>query len=372
MTTGPSPTRRSTIVAAVAVLSSLVLAACSGSTAVANGAGGASGSTIAGGEGGPAAASPGTTAAATRPATPSAGCQAGAVAENDLVKKTMNVAGMDRYYILSNPAGDGTTPLPLVVDLHGLLEGADVQARLSGLGAYGQQHGFVAVEPNGSGTPLRWNTNPDTSKNPDLQFIDAMLTEVEQNQCIDTSRVYATGISYGAIMTSFLACNRSNVFAAFAPVSGITLGGTCDQSRKTPMLTFHGTADPILYFNGGVNPAILGVLGARGGQGTTTTSSPPDINGPGYPATVAKWAAMNGCDTTPTDTNVSDKVIHRVYHCPPGQDVEFFIISGGGHNWPGSKVGTGAGRIGQGGEVNQDISATAEVWKFFQRFQLPG
>jgi polyhydroxybutyrate depolymerase len=376
MTTDRIPVRRAGVVGTTssswllgAVLA-LLLAACSGTSAVENGTGpggSAPGGSLTGGGG---AASPGTTAPVTRPAVPSAGCKAAPTDKVEYAKQTMSVAGMDRYYILSAPAGDSAKPMPLVVDFHGLLEGADIQSRLSNFGSYGQDHGFVTAEPNGSGTPLRWNTNPDTNANPDLQFIDAMVTEIGNTHCIDTSRVYATGLSYGAIVTSFLACNRADTFAAFAPVSGITLGGSCNQDHKTPILTFHGTADPILFFNGGVNPQILAVLGAKGGQQSTTTTAAPDINGPGYPATVAKWAAMNGCDPTPKDTDVSAKVIHRVYKCPAGVDVEFFIIKDGGHNWPGSAL-TGAGRIGAGGEVNQDIKATEEIWKFVSRFQLP-
>jgi polyhydroxybutyrate depolymerase len=353
----------------------LLLAGCSATATVENQAGANPGSASLA-TGSSVAAAAGTTVPITHPPVASAGCKTGTSDKVDNEKRTMNVADLDRFYMFSSPSSDSTKPLPLVVDFHGLLEGAEIQSTLTGLGAKGQEDGFVTATPNGSGTPLRWNTNVDVNKNPDLQFIDAMLEKIETESCIDKSRVYATGLSFGAIMTSFLACNRSDVFAAFAPVSGITLGGTCDQEHKTPILAFHGTADPILYFNGGVSPAILAVMGAKSrtdaaAQGSTTTTAAPDNNGAGYPATVAKWAAMNGCDATPTDTDVSDKVIHRVYSCPAGDDVEFFIIKGGGHNWPGSSVGLGSARLNALGEVNQDIKANDEIWKFFQSHQLP-
>jgi polyhydroxybutyrate depolymerase len=93
------------------------------------------------------------------------------------------------------------------------------------------------------------------------------------------------------------------------------------------VLAFHGTADPILGFNGGVGPI---------GGTTTTTAVPVDLNGPGYPANVLAWAVTNGCDTGASDTPVTDEVIHRTYNCPDGAHVEFFIILEGGHAWPGS------------------------------------
>ena len=76
-----------------------------------------------------------------------------------------------------------------------------------------------------------------------------------------------------------------------------------------PIITFHGTADAIVKFNGG-----FGAI-----PGTTSTTAPDalapaevDLNGPGIPANVAGLAAINGCDPTPTDTQVTAEVIHRV------------------------------------------------------------
>src|SRR6185503_18929821 len=110
----------------------------------------------------------------------------------------------------------------------------------------------------------------------------------------------------------------------------------CEERPPVPMIAFHGTADPILGFNGGVG-YIPGFTPAPPAGVTTTTKPPAQLNGPGYPANVAAWAKRNGCDATPTDTKVASDVIHRVYRCPAGQDVEFYIVVGGGHAWPGSK-----------------------------------
>ena len=84
---------------------------------------------------------------------------------------------------------------------------------------------------------------------------------------------------------------------------------------------------------------------------------------------MAAWAEKNGCDPEPTDTNVSETVVHRVHDCPEGGDVEFFIIVGGGHSWPGSEFSKSIENIV--GPTTFDIDATRESWEFFQRFQLP-
>jgi hypothetical protein len=93
------------------------------------------------------------------------------------------------------------------------------------------------------------------------------------------------------------------------------------------------------------------------------------LNGPGTPAYVAGWAGRNGCDPTPTDSQISEEVIHRVYDCPAGADVEFYIVLGGGHTWPGSEFSRAIEPVV--GHTTFDIHASEVAWAFFERFQLP-
>nr|AIA92428.1 CAZy families CE1 protein [uncultured Frankia sp.] len=69
------------------------------------------------------------------------------------------------------------------------------------------------------------------------------------------------------------------------------------------------------------------------------------------------------------DEKVSDEVIHRVYDCPAASPVEFYIVVGGGHSWPGSSFSRAIGNIV--GPTTFDIDATKLIWAFFQRFRLP-
>lgn len=110
-------------------------------------------------------------------------------------------------HLLTAPARhDGTTPLPLVLDFHGLSEGA----RSTGCSASrptAAKRGFVLVS-TASGTGRRWpgRSAPDRKGNPDIVYTDQVLDQLEADLCIDTSRVYATGLSNGAFMSSVLAC----------------------------------------------------------------------------------------------------------------------------------------------------------------------
>jgi polyhydroxybutyrate depolymerase len=282
-------------------------------------------------------------------------------------RQEVAAGGPDRWFLLTVPPGhDGKTPIPLVLDWHGLMEGAQIHAGMTSFSALAEKEGFVAAFPHGTGTPVRWDANVASNPNLDIEYFDAMLEQLETTLCIDTSRVYSTGLSYGAIMTSTLACLRADKLAAIAPVDGIQLPQPCEPARPLPIWSTHGTADPILLFNGGYGDMVGGMLQGQLAEGSpTTTAVPYDLDGPGYPETVKGWAAKNGCEPTPTDTKLSDEVVKRVYTCPAGQDVEFWVVVGGGHSWPGSAFSKTIERIV--GPTTDDFDATATAWEFFQR-----
>ena len=268
-------------------------------------------------------------------------------------------------------AAGAAVPRPLVLDFHGLAEGAVIHSTTTQFGALGQKDGFVVAFPNGTGSPVQWDTTDHSAANPDLMFVSALLAQVESTQCIDTSRVYASGFSDGSFMVSLLACTMSDRFAAIAAVSGLQLNPPCPTSHRVPIITFHGTADPILYFNGGIGTGTLKRILGSGGSAepsTTSTTRPVQLDGPGYPATVRAWATKNGCAGRPTNVDVASKVILRSYPCPKGTAVQFYIVIGGGHAWPGSRFSESIRSIT--GFTTFAISATGLIWNFFQRFQL--
>lgn len=303
---------------------------------------------------------------------PSAGCGTSEAEAGVEVEHTLEVRGTERRYLLTTPSGhDGETPLPVVLDYHGLMEGAEVHSAMSQWSALAEAEGVVAVFPHGTGDPVRWDVSLDAEENDDLAYTDAMLAEIGEALCIDESRVYATGLSNGAMMTSVLLCARADVIAAAAPVAGLSDLEGCDPARPVPLVTYHGTADPILLFNGGVDTsAIPGGDDDEAEEGATTTTQPEaDLDGEGYPAATAAFADRNGCDDEPTDTEVSEEVVHRVYDCPEGADVEFYIVLGGGHSWPGSDFSKAIVDIV--GPTTFDVDATADSWEFLQQFTLP-
>jgi polyhydroxybutyrate depolymerase len=301
-----------------------------------------------------------------RPGTvASVGCARPPAAEVSLQQGSVKLAGASRNYLLTTPSPH-STPDPLVVDFHGYGEGDRTEALTTQFGALGQHAGFLVVFPNGTGSPIAWNTSTKPG-NPDVRFVGRLLDSLETSQCIDEARVYATGLSQGAFMTSTVACVLSARFAAVAPVAGVQRQSTCPITRHVPLLAFHGTADPILHFNGGIGRKVLrDDLRAR--PKPLPTLPKPKLNGPGYPANVASWAALDGCRTTPTDTRPSPAVIHRTYPCLADTAVQFDIIVGGGHSWPGSALSKEIRLFV--GPTTSEINATTTIWAFFERFHL--
>lgn len=299
----------------------------------------------------------------------SSGCGSSSVGTVLDERDEMDVAGQERWFLLTTPQEhDGETPLPLVLDFHGLGEGADVHSLTSGLPAYAQEHGFVAVLPHGSDDPVRWDVEPDVARNPDLRFVSRLLDRLERRLCIDTSRVYATGFSNGAFMSSSIACAMPDRFAAVAPVAGANI--LCEGfERPMPVLSIHGTVDSILLFNGGVNLENVPGVDRTATSGESGDLPKADLEGEGYPENMMRWAGYNGCDERPVEKSVADDLLMRRWVCPPGADVEFFIVLGGGHTWPGSDFTASIENVL--GPTTMNLDATDAMWKFFTRFQLP-
>jgi polyhydroxybutyrate depolymerase len=260
---------------------------------------------------------------------------------------SLQVGSDSRDYVFTVPpvhTAHTTTPIPLVIDLHGLFEGTvGVEPQMTQFSPKAIKEGFVVAYPTGSTAGIAWDTSQNAG-NKDLTFIDTLISHFESTMCIDAKRIYVTGLSYGAFMTSALMCMRSTVFAAAAPVAGIQHECT-STPRKIPVVTFHGTADPILNFDD-------------------------------YKNTPQAWATQYGCGAATRTTVVANDpatmgpITKDTWNCSAqGTAVEFYTINGGGHAWPGSAFSTSIGVIV--GPTATSINATDIIWDFFKRFKLP-
>ena len=86
--------------------------------------------------------------------------------------------------------------------------------------------GFVWNIP---GVPLIGGSSVPAGAANDETYLEAVVSTMESRACVDIKRVYATGFSGGARMSSQLACDAATTFAAVAPVSGLRLPTPCPR-----------------------------------------------------------------------------------------------------------------------------------------------
>jgi poly(3-hydroxybutyrate) depolymerase len=103
---------------------------------------------------------------------------------------------------------------------------------------------FVAPE----GIDQGWS-NPDGR---DVAFTDAIVEQVANDLCIDTTRIFATGFSFGGAMSYALACARPDVFRAVAVYSAALLSGCEGGTEPVPYFAIRGVREPV------INPVTTG------------------------------------------------------------------------------------------------------------------
>jgi len=250
--------------------------------------------------------------------------------------------------------------MALVLNLHGSGSTALEQEELTGMNATANVDKFIvaypqALIPNGSG--FDWNVPgvplfggrevPAKSAN-DLTFLSKLVGILEQKYCVNATEVYATGLSGGAREASQLACDDSDLFAAIAPVSGLRRPTPCPTARAVPVMTFHGSADPIDPFGGH-------------GQAYWTYS---------VTAAAKYWAQQDRCSTKPTKLTPEPTVDLTTYSgCSNGAVVELYEIIGEGHEWPGG-LALPSGITQILGPQSNALSANQLMWAFFEAHPL--
>jgi polyhydroxybutyrate depolymerase len=287
----------------------------------------------------------------------SAGCTAPAAAPGVTVAH-LTSGGQERTYQLTLPADyDGAKPLPIVFALHALTVSYTFVASMTGFADMAKSYDFVGVAPSGlvNGSTPYWQA-ADSPDNYDLDFINVLLDKLEADLCIDPSRVYSVGMSNGAQMSSLLACRDSDRITAVAPISGVEFPDIC-QGRPVPVIAFHGTADPIVtYEGGGLNANTIA------SQELWKGHPPPNLpENHGVDAAMATWATHNGCDAQPVEEQISHEVRrHTWQHCQAA--TVLYIIDGGGHAWPGKPVPQFEAQFGHG---TTEIDASSLIFDFF-------
>ena len=259
--------------------------------------------------------------------------------------RTLRVGGVERHFVVHIPRPARRGRLPLVVVLHGAGGSGRGVAAGTGFSAEADRRGFVAVYPDGIDGGWSDGRGPDAAD--DVAFVRTLLDTLAGELRTDSDRVYAAGISNGAMFTERLACELPGTFAAIAAVAGglpVSLAPRCTGGPPVSFIAFNGTADRLVPFEGG-------------GELLSATAS------------AAHWATVDGCDASPTSSLRPDRAPAdgtRVRRwswpgCAPGTAVALYAIGGGGHSWPGAAPM----HVPLLGRTTRDLSATRTIATFF-------
>ena len=250
---------------------------------------------------------------------------------------------------------DPTQGTMLVLNFHGFLSAGWQESLLTRMSQESDQRGFIVAYPEGISASWNagdccgtaWSDSVD-----DVKFVRDLLDELEDRYCIDKKRIFATGMSNGGFFSHRLACEASDRIAAVAPVAGV-LGidpSKCSPGRPISILDFHGTADPMVPYDGGT-PLVPQL-----GVGLVFRS---------VSETLDHWRKLNGCSAFDTQFyQKGDATCIEWKDCAGGVQTALCSIDGGGHTWPG-------GVPIPAGKTSSDISATTTMLDFFEAHPLP-
>lgn len=266
----------------------------------------------------------------------------------------LEVAGEARKYRLFVPSSyNGNTTYPLVLNFHGTNSHPDSQVELSEFEKLAEVENFIVVSPlalykRQTNGPITWNVN--RAKGPDdVLFIRQLIATLKEQFSIAETRIFATGFSGGARMSSRLACDLSAIIAAIGPVAGIRYPSDCVPSRGVATISFHGKKDNVNHYN--------------------LQSDSPTYWKMGVEEALSAWVENNRCQSmTQTQYSLTVELI-QYRNCVAQAEIDFYRSTEAGHTWPGSPMAETLKGYGLG-MTETGLPASQLIWQFFKRHPL--
>lgn len=329
-------------------------------------------------------------------------------------KEKVTVDDVDRTFTVRLPRGyDAQQHYPVVILLHGMNQDPDDMERLTQFDQLADKDGIIAVYP----TALhgRWNVGvrpqehrpmgmgpggrrrgggypgggypgggggypggggggypgggrqqpqggqPSEEKRPapadDIAFFNQMLDQLGTKFSVDTSRVYAAGLSEGGFMSLRLGCALGDRIAAIAAV-GAAMPKTmiCLPSRPVPLVMINGTSDPVVPYGGGTEHNLeLPIISVED--------------------SAKAWAKINRCEEKPEKSKLPahakggmETKVDTYTGCQQNAQVVLYSVKGAGNTWPGGEQYQVEKTIGK---TSSDLDANQLIWSFFVTRRIP-
>ena len=259
----------------------------------------------------------------------------------------VTAAGAERKWLIRLPSGyqDGERA-DVVFNFHGATSNAENAFAYANFDALADRDGIILVAPDANKVYVDqsheladyWNHAWEAkfrTRDYDIDFVLELVEKVKSEYC--TGEYYAAGMSAGGDITTALQCGDNSPFQAFAPVTyRYYLEDECKNAPSYPMISFHGSEDRVVPLSGLDAPWF----------------DPP------MDEIMQSWALKNGCDAQSIEERVSSEVL-RYHWNNCDAPVEWYLIEGGGHTWPGAVP------MERLGHTTEEISASELIWEFF-------
>jgi len=246
--------------------------------------------------------------------------------------KNITVGDKTRSYILYVPDNVAANP-SLVFSLHGASGHSTDKSPFRT--SVADSKGCIVVYPQGEtqyfavfgGSTTGWAAYGEA--NEDLDFFKAIIEDVAKAYpSLDRNRIYCTGFSNGGMMTYSNSQTASDIFAAFASISGYPINEMHLRHsglRPIPFLHIHGKADDFVKYS------LMGTIRDN-------------------------MVARNGCNPIPTVTSGAGYTKSVYAAAGGGFPYIYYEVDGMGHNDYTDKT--------------EDGNSSLTMWNFLSQYTL--
>jgi len=141
--------------------------------------------------------------------------------------RTLSGGGRERSYRLYRPVSvESGKPAPLVLVLHGGFGSAGQAEQAYGWDELADRHRFVVAYPDGVGRSWNagWCCGPAHLHDvDDVGFVGELVADISAGESVDPRRVFAAGVSNGAMLAYRIACESPGLLAAIGVMSTLDI-----------------------------------------------------------------------------------------------------------------------------------------------------
>jgi polyhydroxybutyrate depolymerase len=346
---------------------------------------------------------------------PAAACLAALVSTQGLhaqeTKEKVTVDDVDRTFMVRLPRGyDASRHYPVMILLHGLNQDADDMERLTRFDDLADKDSIIAVYPMalhgrwnlgvkpperrmmpmgpgrrrggypgggypgggypGGGYPGGGGGYPGGGQQPqnrepeerrstqadDIAFFNQLLDELGTKFSVDSSRIYAAGLSEGGFMSMRIGCALGDRIAGIATIgAAMPKNMMCLPSRPVPIVMINGTSDPVVPYGGGTEHNL-------------------DLPTISVGESAKAWAKIDHCAEKPESTKLpkekggTEAKVDTFAGCQQGSAVILYSLKGAGNTWPGGLQYEVEKQVGK---TADDFNANETLWSFLVNKKLP-